>query len=149
METNEMTGNATVAIGTDVYRDESSPWLFQEAVHHDVFEVSSEVFNLPGVKLVLVDNERSDEQAQEPAIPYDNIYQWLNTILPKYDFASIAQRADAIYSLIRLRDAAQERIEVFGTSPDVEGAGNTQSEISEVLALGQMESMASRDDNSE
>lgn len=75
-----------------------------------------------------------------------SVYDVLRHILPRYDFAAIAERAAALNALVELGQAAGGREQRMPSRPDSAEEQADRTAITEALAPGQLESMAQRDD---
>lgn len=74
------------------------------------------------------------------------IYDVLREILPRYDFAAIAERAVALSLLVRMGEMAAEREQRMSSRPDTAEEQAERTAISEAFAPGQLESIARHDD---
>jgi hypothetical protein len=84
------------------------------------------------------DEERSTEER--------TIYDVLHAILPRYDFAAIAERAEALSHLAELNRMAADRERNMPSRPDSTEEQADRTAVTEALAPGQLESMAGHDD---
>ena len=75
------------------------------------------------------------------------IYDVLHEILPRYDFAAIAERAAALSLLAEMGSMAAERERTMSSRSDTPEEQAERTAISEALAPGQLESMAGHDDH--
>lgn len=111
----------TTAISTDVWRRETEP-------------IGSR--STPTAPQAVSSRDRTDR----------TIYEVLREILPDYDLAAIAERAEALSLLSTMEQMASDREQGMSSRPDTAEEQAERTAISEALAPGQLDSIARRDD---
>jgi hypothetical protein len=89
---------------------------------------------------------RSTTSSEQRPTEGRTIYDVLREILPRYDFAAIAERAEALSLLVQMDPMAAEREQTMSSRPDTAEEQAERTAISEALAPGQLESIARHDD---
>jgi hypothetical protein len=93
--------------------------------------------------------EEGSTVPEEGPTPDRTIYDVLREILPRYDLAAIAERAEGLSLLSHMDAMAAERERSMSSEPDSVEDQSEQTAISESLAPGQLDSIARREDESD